>query len=78
MGTLLLNLVLKLLTSEAVKTLIAIGINKLLEHKKDGITSDLAQTMIDGIVKSKSNPTSKDVFNDALKLLDNSNDKQNT
>lgn len=78
MGTLLLNLALRLLTSEAVKTLIAIGINKLLEHKKDGITSDLAQTMIDGIAKSKANPTSKDVFNDAIKLLDNSNDKQNT
>ena len=70
MGTLLLNLVLKLLTSEATKTLIAIGVNKLLEHSKDGITSDIAKVMIDGISKSKANPTSKDVFNDALKLLD--------
>ena len=70
MGTILLNLVLKLLTSEAIKTLIAIGVNKLLEHSKDGITSDIAKVMIDGVAKSKSNPTSKDVFNDALKLLD--------
>ncbi len=70
MGTILLNLVLKLLTSEATKTLIAIGVNKLLEHSKDGITNDLAKTMIDGISKSKANPTSKDVFDDALKLLD--------
>ena len=70
MGTILLNLVLKLLTSEATKTLIAIGVNKLLEHSKDGITSDIAKVMIDGVAKSKSNPTSKDVFNDALKLLD--------
>ena len=70
MGTILLNLVLKLLTSEATKTLIGIGVNKLLEHSKDGITSDIAKVMIDGVAKSKANPTSKDVFNDALKLLD--------
>ena len=70
MGTLLLNLVLKLLTSEATKTLIGIGVNKLLEHSKDGITSDIAKVMIDGISKSKANPTSADVFKDAVKLLD--------
>ncbi len=70
MGTLLLNLVLKLLTSEATKTLIAIGVNKLLEHKTDGITKDLAKTLIEGVVKSKSNPVGSDVVNDAIKLLD--------
>lgn len=70
MGTILLNLALKLLTSEAVKTLIGIGINKLLEAKGDGITNDLAKTMIDGIAKSKMNPTKEDVFNDALKMLE--------
>lgn len=69
MGTIILNILLKLLTSEATKTLIAIGINKLLEHKKDGITSDLATTMIDGIVKSKANPTTADVFESAIKDL---------
>ena len=69
MGTLLLNFLLKLLTSEATKTLIGIGVNKLLEHKTDGITSDVAQVMIDGIVKSKANPTTNDVFNDAISLL---------
>ena len=69
MGTLLLNFLLKLLTSEATKTLIGIGVNKLLEHKKDGITSDVAQVMIDGIAKSKANPTTNDVFNDALLLI---------
>lgn len=70
MGTILLNILLKILTSEATKTLIGIGVNKLLEHSKDGITNDIAKVMIDGISKSKANPTSKDVFNDALKLLD--------
>ena len=69
MGTLLLNFLLKLLTSEATKTLIGIGVNKLLEHKTDGITSDVAQVMIDGIAKSKANPTTNDVFNDALLLI---------
>lgn len=64
-----LSLLLKLLTSEATKTLIGVGVNKLLEHKKDGITSDIAQVMIDGIAKSKVNPTTNDVFNDALSLL---------
>ena len=70
MGTLLLNLVLKLLTSEATKTLIGMGVNKLLEHSKDGITSDIAKVMIDGVAKSKANPTSADVFKDAVKMLD--------
>ena len=70
MGTILLNLALKLLTSEAVKTLIGLGVNKLLEHSKDGITKDIAKTMIDGVVKSKQNPITSDVVNDALKLLD--------
>ena len=66
---LLLGLLLKVLTSEATKTLIAIGVNKLLEHKTEGITSDIAQVMIDGIAKSKANPTQADVFTDATKLL---------
>ena len=65
----LIKLALKLLTSEATKTLIAIGVNKLLEHKTAGITSDLAQTMIDGIAKSKLNPTKEEVFTDAMALL---------
>ena len=69
MGTLLLNFLLKLLTSEATKTLIAIGVNKLLEHKTDGITSDVAQVMIDGIAKSKANPTTDDMFKDVISLI---------
>lgn len=64
-----LQVLLKLLTSEATKTLIAIGVNKLLEHSKDGITSDIAEVMIDGIAKSKANPTKEDVFADALNIL---------
>lgn len=69
MSTLLLNIVLRLLTSEALKTLIAIGVNKLLEKKGDGITADIAVTMIDGIAKSKMNPTKEDMFTVALTEL---------
>ena len=69
MGTIILNILLKLLTSKATKTLIAIGVNKLVEHKKDGITSDVAQVMIDGIAKSKANPTTDDMFKDITSLI---------
>ena len=70
MGTILLNLALKLLTSDAVKTLIALGVNKLLEHSKDGITKDLTIALLDGIAKSKANPVTSDILKDAVKLLD--------
>ena len=70
MRTILLKMLLKLFTSEATKTLIGLGVNKLLEHSKDGITKDISKVMIDGISKSKLNPTNEDVFKDALKLLD--------
>lgn len=66
MGTIIIKILLKLLSSEATKTLIAIGVNKLLEHTKDGITSDVAKVMIDGIAKSKANPTKEDMFSTAL------------
>lgn len=66
MGALLLKILLKILSSEATKLLIGYGVNKLLEHKKDGITGDLAKTMIDGIAKSKANPTKEEMFSTAL------------
>lgn len=69
MKTILISFLLKLFTSEATKTLIAVGVNKLLESKTDGITKDIAKTMIDGIAKSQMNPTTDDVFKDSLKLL---------
>ena len=58
------------MTSDAVKTLIALGVNKLLEHSKDGITKDLTITLLDGIAKSKANPVTSDILKDAVKLLD--------
>lgn len=69
MGQIALKLLFKVVTSEFAKTLIAVAINKLLEAKNDGITKDVALTMIDGIAKSKRNPTTHEVFEDARKLL---------
>lgn len=66
----LIQMLLKVLTSEATKTLIAIGVNKLLEHKTDGITKDIAKVMIDGIAQSKYNPTTEAVFSNALNSLE--------
>lgn len=62
MGTLVLNFIFGLLKTELVKTAIGIGVNKLLEAKGDGITKDIAEVMIDGIAKSKQNPTTEDMF----------------
>lgn len=69
MGSFLLSLLLKVLSSEATKVVIGIGVKKLLEHKSDGITKDIAQVMIDGIAQSKANPVGEDVFIAATKLL---------
>lgn len=69
MLTFLLNLGLKLVTSNVAKTIIAIGVNKLIEAKGDGITKDIAKVMIEGIAKSTHNPTTEDVFKDALDVL---------
>ncbi len=69
MLTFLLNLGLKLVTSNVAKTIIAVGVNKLIEAKGDGITKDIAKVMIEGIAKSTHNPTTEDVFKDALDVL---------
>lgn len=65
----ILPLLLKVISAEVTKTLIGLAINKLLAHSSDGVTKDVAEVMIDGIVKSKANPTTQDVFKDALLLL---------
>lgn len=64
-----MTLLLKILTSDMVEGLIAKGINYLLESKTAGIGKDLATTMIEGVAKSKANPTTEEVFSDALLLL---------
>ena len=50
-----INLFLSVLTSSMTKQLIGLAIKKLLEHKSDGITKDVIETVLDGAVASKSN-----------------------
>lgn len=63
------SLLFKVLTSPLVETLIAKGLNWLLEHKTAGVGKELAQTAINAVAKSKSNQTTDDMFKDALKVL---------
>lgn len=69
MGTFLLQLVFKVISAELTKTAIGYGVNKLLEHTEDGITKDIAEVMINGVAKSKANPTTTDLFTDAMLVL---------
>ena len=64
-----LGLFVTFISTDLAKTLIGLAINKLLQHQTDGITKDVALTLINGIAKSQANPTTNDVFEDALKLL---------
>lgn len=55
------GIVVKLITSDMAKYLIAMLIKKLLEHKKDGVTKDVAEAMLDGIAQSRANNVSTDL-----------------
>ena len=65
----MLAFLINLISTDLAKSLIALAINKLLAHSSDGITKDIANTMIDGIAKSKANPTTDELFADAIKAL---------
>ena len=65
----MLAFLINLISTDLAKNLIALAVNKLLAHSSDGITKDIANTMIDGIAKSKANPTTDELFADAIKAL---------
>ena len=67
---LIISVLLKLISTELTKTVIAYGLNKLLEAKDDGITKDIALTVIDAVAKSKRNPTTEEMFSDAVAMLE--------
>ena len=67
--SIVLEYLVKFISTDLAKTLIGLAINKLLEHSSDGVTKDISKVMIDGIIKSQANPTKSDVFEEALKLL---------
>lgn len=65
----IVSLLVNLLSSKAMEDLVAMGVNKLVESKDNGINKNLAKTIINGVAKSKLNPTTEDVFKDALNAL---------
>ena len=65
MLTFILQFLLRVAGTEVAKTAIGYGINRLLTDTSDGITKDIATIMIDGIAKSKANPTKADMFKEA-------------
>lgn len=64
-----MNILMSVITSEMTKKLIALGVQKLLDHTKDGVTKDIAKTMLDGIVQSQANPVKTGTVLSALKML---------
>lgn len=64
-----LNILMMILSSEMTKQLIGLGIKKLLESKSDGITKEVATTMLDGIALSRANNAPLDAFDVIKKVL---------
>lgn len=64
----LAKLLFKLITSDFAKAMIEAGFNKLIGHKTDGVTPDIAQVALDSIGKSLSNKLSTDAT-DKIKTL---------
>jgi hypothetical protein len=62
MNTLLVDLLFKVVTSDFAKELIKRGVDYLLNHDIDGITSDVSHKMLDGIAKSEANDVPADAF----------------
>ena len=58
----LASIIVKLVTSEMAKILIALLIKKLLYHSKDGVTKEVSIAMLDGIAKSRANNVPEDAF----------------
>jgi len=56
------SILVKMITSEMAKVLIAMLVKKLLDHSKDGITKDVSVAMLDGIAKSRANNVPEDAF----------------
>lgn len=63
-----LALLVKGLTSEAAKALIIVLFKKLIEHKTDGVTKEVAEAALEAIGESTANNAPKDSV-DAVKIL---------
>ena len=65
----ILQVLLRVAGTEVAKSAIGYGVNRLLADSSDGITKDIATIMIDGIAKSKANPTKVEMFDEAYNEL---------
>lgn len=59
----------KMLTSSFTKKLITKGVSRLIVDEKDGITPDVATTMIQSIVESKMNDITPEMVDSILDKL---------
>ena len=63
------SIIVKMVTSEMAKMLIALLVKKLLDHSKDGVTKEVSVAMLDGIAKSRANNVPEDAFDLIKKAL---------
>lgn len=64
-----MSILVKAVTSDMAKALIAMLIKKLLDHKEDGVTKDVAEAMLDGVAQSRANGVATDAFDLIKKSL---------
>lgn len=60
------SIIVKMVTSEMAKLLIALLLKKLLNSTKTGVTKDIAEVMLDSVAMSRANNVPEDAF-DAIK-----------
>ena len=61
-----LSVIVKVVTSDMAKVLIAMLLKKLLDSKNDGVTKDVTVAMLDAVAQSRANKVAVDAF-DAIK-----------
>lgn len=64
-----MTMIVKMVTSDMAKALIAMLLKKLLDHKEDGVTKDVAVAMMDAVAKSRANSVALDAFDVIKKSL---------
>jgi len=57
-----LSVIVKVVTSDMAKALIAMLLKKLLDHKSDGVTKDVTVAMLDAVAQSRANNVAVDAF----------------
>ena len=66
MGSTIIALVVKVVTSDMAEALIAMLLKKLLDHQTAGVGKELATSLVDAVAKSKANDVPENAF-DAIK-----------